>query len=156
MKLFCFLIKYLTGRDTREKTVHSLKGHFLFPISAPFTILRMDYSNVFSESADEAESIDKMKTCVIPVLQYLKDNSHIQLAYQILHHMLYSVYQTALQHQMGIELNNEVCTLFDSRRNTKNNYSPRVKGSWHQMLVFIQNIIFYRWVFKRNLFITNL
>jgi hypothetical protein len=75
--------------------------YFLFPISAPFTILRMDYSNVFSESADEAESIDKMKTCVIPVLQYLKDNSHIQLAYQILHHMLYSVYQTALQHQMG-------------------------------------------------------
>lgn len=71
------------------------------------------------ESADEAESIDKMKTCVIPVLQYLQDNSHIQLAYQILHHMLYSVYQTTLQHQIGIELNNEtICENMPVQKST--------------------------------------
>ncbi|CAG2235522.1 KNTC1 [Mytilus edulis] len=76
-------------------------------------------------TTEDAECIEKLTTSVKPVLSYLKDNSHIQLAFQTLLHMLYTVHQISLVNQMGIQLINE--TISEIMTEKKNDLDGIVK-----------------------------
>ncbi|CAC5425573.1 KNTC1 [Mytilus coruscus] len=76
-------------------------------------------------NTEDAECIEKLTTTVKPLLNYLKDNSHIQLAYQALLHMLYTVHQISLVNQMGIQLVNE--TISEIMTEKKNDLEGIVK-----------------------------